>query len=77
LKQKITTQPVLALARREGKFRVEVDVLGHAIRRVLLQEQEGKWKPVTFLLRTMSQVERNYEIYNKELLAIVKALDKW
>ena len=25
----------------------------------------------------MSQVERNYEIYNKELLAIVKALDKW
>ena len=77
MKQKITTQPVLALARREGKFGVEVDVLGHAIRRVLLQEQEGKWKPVTFLSRTMSQVERNYEIYNKELLAIVKALDKW
>ena len=25
----------------------------------------------------MSSAERNYEIYNKELLAIVKALDKW
>jgi len=25
----------------------------------------------------MSPVERNYKIYNKELLAIVKALDKW
>jgi len=25
----------------------------------------------------MSPAERNYEIYNKELLAIVKALDKW
>ena len=70
-------QPVLALPRREGKFRVEVNASGHAIKGVLLQEQEGKWKPVAFLLRTMSPTERNYEIYDKELLAIVKALDKW
>jgi len=77
LKQKITTQPVLALPRREGKFRVEVDVSGHAIGGVLSQEQEGKWKPVTFLSRTMSSVERNYKIYDKELLAIVEVLDKW
>ena len=70
-------QPVLVLPRREGKFRVEVDASGHAIKGVLLQEQEGKWKPVAFLLRTMSPTERNYEIYDKELLAIVKALDKW
>ena len=77
MKQKITTQPVLALPRREGKFRVEVDASGHTIGGVLLQEQEGKWKPVAFLSRTMSPVERNYEIYDKELLAIFEALDKW
>jgi len=35
LKKKITTQPVLALPKREKKFRIEVDVLGHAIRGVL------------------------------------------
>jgi len=77
LKQKITTQSVLALPRREGKFRVEVDASGHTIGEVLSQEQEGKWKPVAFLSRTMSPAERNYEIYDKELLAIVEALDKW
>jgi len=77
LKQKITIQPVLALPRREGKFRVEVDASGHTIRGVLSQEQEGKWKPVAFLLRIMLPAERNYEIYNKELLVIVEALDKW
>ena len=29
-----------------------------------------------FLSRTMQSAEKNYEIYNKELLAIVKALTK-
>jgi len=77
LKQKIMTQLVLALPRREGKFRVEVDVPEHTIGGVLSQEQKGKWKPVAFLSRTMSLAKRNYKIYNKELLAIVKALDKW
>ena len=38
LKEKITSQPVLSLPRREGKFRVEMDALGHAIRGVLSQE---------------------------------------
>jgi len=32
---------------------VEVDASGYAIRGVLSQEQEGKWKPVAFLLRMM------------------------
>ena len=77
LKKKITSQPVLALPRREGKFRVEMDASGHAIGGVLFQEQEGKWKPIAFLSRTMQPAERNYEIYDKELLAIVEALAKW
>ena len=76
LKEKITSQPVLSLPRREGKFRVEMDASGHAIGGVLSQEQEGKWKPIAFLLRTMQPAERNYEIYDKELLTIVEALAK-
>ena len=77
LKEKITSQPVLASPKREGKFRVETDASGHAIGGVLSQEQDGKWKPIAFLSRTMQAVERNYEIYNKELLAIVETLAKW
>ncbi len=71
------SQPVLSLPKREGKFQVETDTSGHAIGGVLSQEQEGKWKPIAFLSRTMQPVKRNYEIYDKELLAIVKALTKW
>ena len=56
---------------------METDASGHAIEGVLSQEQNGNWKPITFLLRTMQLAERNYEIYDKELLAIVEALAKW
>ena len=54
-----------------------MDASGHAIRGVLSQEQEEKWKSIAFLSRMMQVAERNYEIYNKELLAIVEALTKW
>ena len=56
---------------------METDVLGHTIRGVLSQEQEEKWKPITFLLRIIQIAKRNYKIYNKALLVIVEALTKW
>jgi len=64
----------LKLLKRDGIFRMETNVLGHTIGEVLSQEQEGKWKPIAFLLRTMQLAERNYKIYNKKLFAIVEAL---
>ena len=76
LKEKITSQLVLSLPRKEGKFRVETNASGHAIGGVLSQEQDGKWKPIAFLSRTMQPAKQNYEIYDKELLAIVEALTK-
>ena len=54
-----------------------MDASEHIIGGVLSQEQDRKWKPIAFLSRIMQLAERNYEIYNKELLAIVKALMKW
>ena len=53
LKEKITSQPVLSLPKREGKFRVETDASEHAIEGVLSQKQEGKWKLIAFLSRMM------------------------
>jgi len=53
---------------------VETDTLEHTIRGVLFQKQKEKWKPITFLLRTMQSAEKNYKIYNKELLVIIETL---
>ena len=57
LKEKITSQLVLSLPRREGNFKVETDVSSYAIGGVLSQEQDGKWKPIAFLSRTMQPAE--------------------
>jgi len=53
---------------------LKTDISGHAIGGVLSQEQDGKWKPIAFLSRIMQPAERNYEIYDKKLLAIVETI---
>ena len=55
---------------------METDASRHTIEGVLSQEQEGKWKSIAFLSRTMELAKRNYKIYNKELLVIVEVLTK-
>ena len=44
---------------------------------ILSQFINGKWRPIAFCLQSLSQIERNYEIYDKEMLAIMAALDEW
>ena len=55
---------------------METNISGYAIGGVLLHEQDRKWKPIAFLSRTIQLAEQNYEIYDKELLAIVEAIIK-
>ncbi len=77
LKRLLAEEVVLAIPTEEGKFRIEVDASKGAIGAVLSQEQDGKWCPVAFLSKSLTVMEQNYEIYDKELLAIMLALDEW
>ena len=65
------------MPKRDGDFRVEVDASNFGTGAVLSQEQNGKWHPVAFMSKTLTEAEKNYEIYDKELLAIIKALRLW
>ena len=77
LKKQITSQPVLTFLKIERKFQVKTNALRYAIEGVLSQEQEGKQRPIMFLSRIIQLAERNYKIYNKELLIVIKTLTKW
>lgn len=77
LKKQMAEDVVLAIPTEKGKFKVEADSSDGAIGAILSQQQEGKWRPVTFMSKTLNPTEQNYEIYNKELLTIMLALDEW
>ena len=70
--EEVTTQPCPI-----GKFHLEVDALGYALGGVLSQLQDDKWHSVAFISCTMSDAKLNYDIYDKELLAIMYTLKEW
>ena len=54
-------------------MRMEIDALDYAMGGVLsIKEEDGKWRPVAFLFKSLNEIERNYEIHNKEMLAIIR-----
>jgi hypothetical protein len=79
LKNRITRAPVLTLADDSKPFRVEADSSDVATGAVLSQQSDvdSKWHPVAYLSKSLSAVERNYEIHDKEMLAIIRGLEDW
>ena len=78
LKQQLTSAPVLMMPDQTKPFQIKCDASKYASGAVLTQlDSNGDWHPVAFLSRTFSETEHNYEIYDRELLAIVRALEEW
>jgi hypothetical protein len=73
LKELVTLAPVLVLPNDDLLFRLEADGSGIATGVVLSQESvnDNVWHPVAFLSKVLNPVERNYEIHDTEMLAII------
>ena len=39
--------------------------------------EDRKWRPVAFLSNLLNETKKNYEIYDKEMLVIIKGLENW
>ena len=77
-KEKFTKEPVLAAPDLDKKMRMEVDALDHATGGMLLMEcEDGLWRPVAFLSKSLNEMERNYKIHDKEILVIIRGLESW
>jgi len=76
LKKKFTIEPVLVTPDLDKEMRVEVDVLDFAIRRVLSMKcEDERWRPVAYISKSLNKAERNYEIHDKKMLAIIQCLE--
>jgi len=77
LKTAITSAPTLAFPTDTDPYRIEADSSGFATGATLTQLQNGTWRPVAFLSKSLNNVERNYEIHDREMLAVMRALGEW
>ena len=79
LKKLFTTAPILTVADPRRQFIVEVDASNDGIGAVLSQRsvQDNKLHPCAFLSRKLTTAERNYDVGNKELLAVLEEWRHW
>ena len=76
LKEWFTKELVLAVLDLDKKLRVEVNASDYATGDVLsIEGEDGKWRLVAFLSKSLNEIERNYKIHDKEILVIIKGLE--
>ena len=78
LKSKFKDKPLLAQPDVSKPFRIELDASLKATEGVLSQKQsDGRWHPCAFLSQSLSPIEQRYEIYDQELLVIIRCFKAW
>jgi len=78
LKKRFTKEPVLAAPDLDKKMQMDVDVSDYATGGVLSMEcEDSLWRSVAFLFKSLNEIERNYEIHDKEMLAVIRGLEAW
>ena len=77
LKQAFTSAPVLTHWIPGSQIVVETDASDYALAAILSIIVDGELHPVAFHSRTFTATELNYDVHDKELLAIFEAFQKW
>ena len=78
LKERFTTELILVTLDLDREMRVEADMSDFAMEEVLSMKcKDEKWRPVAYISKSLNEAERNYEIHNKEMLAIIRCLEVW
>ena len=69
---------MLTFPSKSSPFHLECDASNFATGAVLSQQQEdGLFHLIGFMSKSFSDTEWNYQIHDKEMLAIMQALEEW
>ena len=77
IKKWICSEQVLVIPVDNTPYCLEADSSDYASGAILSQKVGDKWHPVAHLSKALNETERNHEIYNKKMLAIMTALSEW
>src|SRR6266850_2752052 len=74
----ITSEPVLACPDLDKPFELEVDASAYAVGAILFQRDESKQRrDVGYFSKALNPAEQNYDIWDREFLAVVTELRFW
>ena len=77
IKRQLVSKPVLAIYDPQLQTKVIANASSYGIGAVMVQKhQEGTWKPVAFISRTLSSTEEKYAQIEKEALAATRACER-
>ena len=75
LKERFTKELVLAALDLNKRIRMEANMSDYVTREVFSREcEDRKWQPVAFLSKSLNKTKKNYEIHDKEILAVIRGL---
>ena len=78
LKERFLEEPILKMPDTTKQFILETDASKWATGAVIKQiGEDGEMHPCGFISHTLTPPERNYQIYDRELLAVVRAIETW
>ncbi|KAF8749409.1 hypothetical protein RHS01_10067 [Rhizoctonia solani] len=78
LKVLVTKSPVLIHSNPRLPYYLETDASGVAMGAILSQQgSDNRLHPIAYMSKSFSGAEANYNTHDKELLAIIKALEEW
>ena len=84
LKSLVCSKPILRQPDYTKQFLLSTDTSAYGVGAVLSQEGETNprthkpiQQPIAYYSATFNAVERNYDIYERELLAVIKSLEHW
>ena len=78
LKHLFLLKPVLHLPNLSAPFAIATDASKYVSGAILLQtDSNGDWHPCSSLSQSFSPTEQNYDIYDRELFPVIRALKSW
>ena len=67
-----TSRLLLVAPDLDKELRVKADASNFTTGGVLsIKYEDNKWRPVAYISKSLNETERNYEIYNKEMLIVI------
>ncbi|HEV7736493.1 MAG TPA: reverse transcriptase domain-containing protein [Chlamydiales bacterium] len=77
LKRSFISAPILTHWVPDAPIVVETDASDYALAAIISTYVDGDIHPIAFHSRTFNSAELNYDVHDKELLAIFEAFQKW